>query len=76
MGAWTFARERLEDVLTDIGAANPRISYVGRPEAASPASGSLRRHIVVQKQLIDEALALPAKRVPRKTPVKKTRRLK
>ena len=72
MGAWTFVRERVEDVLNEIGAADPRISYIGRPEAASPATGSFRRHIVEQNCLIDEALTLPAKRTPRKKSAKKT----
>jgi len=79
MGSWFFARERVEDVLEDIGAANPRVTYVGRPEAASPATGSLRRHTTEQEKLVDEALTLPAKkpaRAPRKAPVKKSVRAK
>ena len=72
MGAWSFARERVEEVLEIIGAANPRISYVGRPEAASPASGSLRRHVVEQEELVDKALTLPPKRAPRKANARKS----
>ncbi len=72
MGAWFFTRERVEEVLENIGAANPRISYVGRPESASPASGSFRRHVIEQEKLVDEALTLPPKRVPRKAAAHKS----
>ena len=72
MGAWFFTRERVEEVLENIGAANPRISYVGRPESASPASGSFRRHVIEQEKLVDEALTLPPKRAPRKAAAHKS----
>ncbi|MEL0019690.1 MAG: hypothetical protein VW709_07420, partial [Rickettsiales bacterium] len=65
MGAWFFVRERIEAVLEEIGAANPRVTYSGRPEAASPATGSLRRHTMEQEKLVDEALTLPAKKPAR-----------
>ncbi len=56
MGAWTFVDRRLEDVLGEIGAKQSRPRYVGRTEAASPATGSLARHREEQAALVDEAL--------------------
>ena len=58
MGAWTHVDRRLEEVLTEIGAAYTRPRYVGRKESASPATGSLRRHNKEQAALVDEALTL------------------
>lgn len=56
MGAWTFADRRLEQVMVEIGAQQTRPRYVGRPEAASPATGSLARHRKEQAALVEEAL--------------------
>lgn len=58
MGAWTFAAPRIEEVLGEIGAEYGRPVYAGRPEAASPATGLLRRHIEQQAGLVDEALTV------------------
>ena len=58
MGAWTFVDRRLEAVLTEIDADHKRPRYVGRPEAASPATGNGARHRREQEQLVDEALTL------------------
>ena len=49
MGAFTFVREQLERPLR----------YVGRPPSPSPATGSSRRHVASQKQLLEEALGAP-----------------
>jgi len=54
MGAWSFMAERLAPILADSGAA---LSYVGRPRAAAPASGSMKRHQAAQDRLVGEALA-------------------
>ncbi len=56
MGAWTFVDRRLEEVQQDIGARQARPRYVGRAEAASPATGSLARHRKEQAALVEEAL--------------------
>ncbi len=56
MGAWTFVDRRLEEVLMEIGAKQTRPRYVGRTEAASPATGSLARHREEQAALVAEAL--------------------
>ncbi|MEC9183517.1 MAG: hypothetical protein VX930_04525, partial [Pseudomonadota bacterium] len=74
MGAWFFIRERVDNVLEKIGAMSDRVQYTGRPEAASPATGSLRRHTMEQEKLVDEALTLPPKRPVRKTLAKKPAR--
>ena len=53
MGAWTFVRERLTDVLRP----QQRIGYAGRPEQASPAVGSLRVHRQEQELFLSVAFA-------------------
>ena len=58
MGAWTFVEPRIEQVLTEIGAVCGRPAYVGRDEAAAPASGLLAKHDEGQRKLVDEALTL------------------
>src|SRR5690606_40399574 len=41
MGAWSFVRPRLDDLLLDLyGDCDRRVRYAGRPAAASPATGS------------------------------------
>jgi 2-oxoglutarate dehydrogenase E1 component len=57
MGAWSFVDRRIERVLAglDITAKRPR--FVGRNEAASPATGLFKRHQQEQAQLVDDALA-------------------
>ena len=61
MGAWHFVDRRIEDVLeaiegVDMSASRPR--YVGRPDSAASATGLLKRHLVEQAKLVDEALML------------------
>ncbi len=56
MGAWTFVDRRIEAVLTEINHAAARPKYVGRPEAASPATGYAKRHDAEQAALVAEAL--------------------
>jgi 2-oxoglutarate dehydrogenase E1 component len=58
MGAWTFLGPRIEDLLATLDVAGKRPRYVGRKEAASPAAGTLKRHMREQTALIDEALTL------------------
>jgi 2-oxoglutarate dehydrogenase E1 component len=58
MGAWTFVDRRIEDVLAGLGGKTKRPSYVGRPEAASPATGLLKRHLVEQQKLVAQALTV------------------
>ncbi|MFB6280288.1 MAG: multifunctional oxoglutarate decarboxylase/oxoglutarate dehydrogenase thiamine pyrophosphate-binding subunit/dihydrolipoyllysine-residue succinyltransferase subunit [Salinibacter sp.] len=57
MGAWTFVRSRLDDLLEEIhGPCEQRIQYVGRPGSASPATGSAKVHDREQEQLIGDAI--------------------
>ncbi|MEX2644010.1 MAG: 2-oxoglutarate dehydrogenase E1 component [Acetobacterales bacterium] len=59
MGAWTYMDRRLERALVEeAGRKNARPRYVGRPEAASPATGSAKRHAAEQEKIIDTALTL------------------
>jgi len=58
MGAWSFIDRRLEDLMSEVRGANLRPDYAGRPEAASPATGSFNRHVREQKALVDAALTL------------------
>ncbi|MBX2834889.1 MAG: 2-oxoglutarate dehydrogenase E1 component [Micavibrio sp.] len=57
-GYWTFVDRRIEKVLTEINIKGSRPSYVGREEAAAPATGLMKRHIEQQEKLIDEALSV------------------
>ena len=55
MGAWRFVRERfLDGEVRHPGGRLPR--YVGRPASASPATGSLKKHLAEQEALVQEAL--------------------
>ena len=51
-GAWSFVEPRLRALGVDL-------TYAGRPEAASPATGSHKRHAKEQAKLVAEALGLP-----------------
>ncbi|HKV15459.1 MAG TPA: 2-oxoglutarate dehydrogenase E1 component, partial [Reyranella sp.] len=45
MGAWHFVDRRIERSLSGIDVRSKRPVYIGRPEAASPATGALRTHL-------------------------------
>jgi 2-oxoglutarate dehydrogenase E1 component len=55
MGAWPFLRGRISPLLS------PRhnFGYAGRPESASPAPGSSKRHAKEQADLLQHAFAPP-----------------
>jgi 2-oxoglutarate dehydrogenase E1 component len=57
MGAWNFVDRRLERVLSGLDIAVKRPRFVGRAEAASPATGLFKRHVEEQAQLVADALA-------------------
>jgi 2-oxoglutarate dehydrogenase E1 component len=62
MGAWTFLDRRIEASLADAGrvgtgpGARPR--YIGRREAASPATGFYKVHNAEQAALVEDALTV------------------
>jgi 2-oxoglutarate dehydrogenase E1 component len=58
MGAWTFIDRRIEKVLDEVGIKAKRPRYVGRAEAASPATGLAKVHAQQQEALVREALGL------------------
>ncbi|HYX04058.1 MAG TPA: 2-oxoglutarate dehydrogenase E1 component [Reyranella sp.] len=58
MGGWTFVDRRIERALSGLGVKAARPTYIGRPEAASPATGSARNHVKEQADLVDRALTL------------------
>ena len=57
MGAWNFVDRRIEQVLSGLDIAAKRPRFVGRAEAASPATGLFKRHVEEQAQLTADALA-------------------
>ena len=58
MGAWTFVDRRIERVLSALDVAAKRPVYVGREEAASPATGLAKAHAAQQASLVHRALDL------------------
>ena len=52
MGPWSFVRPRLEAVIPE----TCRLIYVGRDEAASPATGSHQVHQEEQKDIVERVL--------------------
>ncbi|NBC31388.1 MAG: 2-oxoglutarate dehydrogenase E1 component [Alphaproteobacteria bacterium] len=58
MGAWYHVDRKIEALLHQIGHEARRPSYAGRAEAASPATGLLRRHNQEQAKLVDQALTI------------------
>ncbi|MGG5820758.1 2-oxoglutarate dehydrogenase E1 component [Falsiroseomonas sp. HW251] len=58
MGAWTFVDRRIEKVLGGLEHKVRRPRYVGREEAASPATGLARVHQQQQETLVRQALRL------------------
>ncbi|MXV45003.1 2-oxoglutarate dehydrogenase E1 component [Saccharibacter sp. 17.LH.SD] len=55
-GAWRFIDRRIEYTLRDIGHPVPRLRYVGRDAAASPATGNANTHKAQQEALVKAAL--------------------
>lgn len=52
MGAWSYLSTKLAELLP----AGARLTYVGRPERASPAEGYPAAHAAEQSRIIREAL--------------------
>jgi 2-oxoglutarate dehydrogenase E1 component len=58
MGAWQFVDRRIDRALGAINVKAKRPVYIGRPESASPATGSARTHLKEQTDLVDRALTV------------------
>ena len=73
MGPWRFVRERMRWLGNQPGRA---VRYVGRPEAASPSTGALKRHVAEQAEIVNTAFGeLPGTQmVPRRKKLVKRRR--
>ena len=56
MGAWSFVDPYLEWVLEHIGADKRRARYSGRPAAASPAAGTMSKHLSQLEAFLEDAL--------------------
>ena len=56
MGAWSWLDRRIEQVRRDAGALEPGISYVGRPDSASPAGSFHGDHEADQARIVAHAL--------------------
>ena len=57
MGAWTFVDPFIEETLIAIDAKHTRLKYVGRPAAASTATGISTKHKKEQQAILDGAFA-------------------
>ncbi|MFQ5696888.1 MAG: 2-oxoglutarate dehydrogenase E1 component [Myxococcota bacterium] len=57
-GGWSFVKERLHPALPP----GAQLRYIGRPEAASPATGSFSQHVEQEAEFLQEAFALHARR--------------
>ena len=57
MGAWSFINPFIEESLEAIGAKHTRPRYVGRPAAASTATGISTKHKKEQQAILDGAFA-------------------
>ena len=53
MGGWHVMHRRLKRILPD----DRTLAYVGRPEAASPATGSYKVHQAEERDLVLNAFA-------------------
>ena len=58
MGSWTFVRDYIEEAMNVAEMSRSRPSYAGRKAAASPATGSAKRHAEEQVALVNAALDL------------------
>ncbi len=56
-GAWSFFLQRLTPLLPETAV----LTYCGRDEAASPATGSYKLHEIEEQELVGAALELPRK---------------
>jgi 2-oxoglutarate dehydrogenase E1 component len=68
-GAWRFFDVRMRKIMPE----NLVLSYYGRDEAASPATGVHKLHLIEEQEILSHALELPARDVtPPPTPEERT----
>jgi multifunctional 2-oxoglutarate metabolism enzyme len=53
-GPWSFIREQIQPLLEP---TRRTLRYVGRPDSAAPAAGSLKRHLQEQAEVLEEAFS-------------------
>lgn len=58
MGAWQHVSYKLQEMLFKDGFNNVKLSYHGRSEKASPATGSIYRHKVEQEKIVKGLFSL------------------
>ncbi len=58
MGAWQFVEDNIESALGRLDVRSKRPRYVGRPAAASPATGLMSVHLKEVEAYLSEALTL------------------
>ena len=61
MGAWYFIRDHIEKSMIESKMNNDKPTYIGRSPSASPATGTARRHLMEQKNIIEDALKAETK---------------
>ena len=61
MGAWSFVRDYLEKSMVSAKTDKESPLYIGRSPSASPATGTLKRHLMEQKDIIENALKVATK---------------
>ena len=62
MGAWFFVDRKIEETLTLFKSKFKRPKYIGRDEAASPATGSYARHNEEQENIVKKSLEIENKK--------------
>ena len=71
MGPWMFVRDKLQPMLDK---SRRTLQYVGRPEAASPSTGSSKRHAQEQAAILEDAFSATSWRPRRYKVVPKKRK--
>ena len=61
MGAWSFVRDHIEESMIASKMKSERPIYNGRSPSASPATGTAKRHLMEQKNIIEDALKIITK---------------
>ncbi len=57
MGAFNYVFFKFNQLITDLG-LKVKFNYVGRPDRASPATGSVYRHRIEQQEIIDKVFSI------------------